>query len=75
VSATTEAQCLDLHYPGEPFEHWCDREPGHPGDHHCGDCGDVWNPEDPAELEAFGPELHEKWQGTCPECVLFSESA
>ena len=66
--------CGDLHSPGEVYEHWCELEPGHTGDHSCGDCGDVWNPEDPAQLAEFGPELHERWDGTCAECVSMREA-
>lgn len=63
------AICGDVLSPGETFEHWCDLEPGHAGDHRCGDCHDVWNPADPRDLEEFGPLFHEKWDGTCADCV------
>lgn len=62
------AICGDVLAPGETFEHWCDLEPGHGGDHRCGDCHDVWNPVDPSVIEEFGLEVHDKWDGTCPEC-------
>ena len=61
--------CLDLLSPGETFDHWCDLDAGHAGDHHCGDCGDVWNPVEGDEIDFYdSQEPHYEYEGTCPLC-------
>jgi hypothetical protein len=65
--------CEDILSPGETFEHWCELPREHVGDHRCGDCGDVWNPSpDEAPRDEWPDhwfERHERWDGTCAECV------
>lgn len=66
-------RCNDLLSPGEVYEHWCELEADHAGDHRCGDCADVWNPSR-YDDDLGWPESHEKWEGSCAECLEMREA-
>ncbi len=62
--------CNAILSAGETFEHWCELDVDHVGDHRCGDCADVWN-RGPWDDDA--PEPHWTFNGSCAACVAERE--